>query len=83
MSSRPESSINKNNLVTNGFGSFDLTSAWNLPTAHDHHPMHHNHPNQFGVEVAELVPGFLAAGRIHLSILLPQFEEEFNLPSCS
>jgi hypothetical protein len=62
-------------LVTDGFGRFDHTSAWNLPTAHNHHPMHDHHSNKFGVKVAEQVPRLLAAGDIRLSVLFPQLEE--------
>src|SRR6266480_3294745 len=61
-------------LVTDGFGGFDHTSAWNLPTAYNHHPMHDNHANQFGVKVAEQVPRILAAGNVRLSVLFPQLE---------
>src|SRR5256885_11416591 len=68
-------------LVTDGFGGFDHTSAWNLPTADNHHPMHDHHANKFGVKVAEQVPRLLATGDIRLSVLFPQLEEQFNLPT--
>jgi hypothetical protein len=77
-----QSTSNKNNLLTDGFGCFDHTSAWNRPTAYNHHPMHDHHPNQLGIEVAEQVPGVLAARHIYLPILLPQLEEQRYLPSC-
>src|SRR5882762_9176196 len=68
-------------LVTDGFGCFDHAATWNLPAAHNHHPMHDNHAKKFGVKVAEQVPGLLAAGNIRLSVLFPQLEEQFNLPT--
>src|SRR5947207_8816137 len=70
-------------LVTDSFSRFDHAATWNLPTAHNHHPMHNNHSDQFGVKVAEQVPRILAAANVRLSVLFPQLEEQLYLPSCS
>src|SRR5215475_10338918 len=70
-------------LVTDSFSRFVHAPTWNLPTAHNHHPMHNNHSDQFGVKVAKDVPRLQAAGNVRLSVLFPQLEEQLYLPSCS
>jgi hypothetical protein len=43
--------------------------------------MHHDHRQQFGVDLTQDPPWLLAAPRVHLPLAFPQLEEEFNLPA--
>src|SRR5262249_47827204 len=78
-----QSTSKKNNLLTDGFCSFDHTPAWNLPTPNNHHPMHNNHTDSFRIKVAKDVPSLQTARDLRLSVLLPQLEDQLDLPSCS
>ena len=42
-----------------------------------------DHRQQFGVDLAQDAPGFVAAPLIQARILLPQFEEQLDLPASS
>lgn len=65
---------------TNGPSCFDYAPAWDLPAADNHMPMHDEHPNELGIQIAKPVPGLLAPQDRDLPFFLEEFEEQFDLP---
>ena len=69
-------------LSTDHLGGFDERAVRELPAAGQSEPMLDQHAEQFGPHFAQDAPGLGAAGLIDLAVLLPEFEEQFELSAC-
>ena len=52
-----------------------------LPTAHQHHPVQHEHAQQFGIPFTQQPPRLLAARLVDVPVTFPQLEEQFDVPA--